>query len=60
MLIGRQAPSLGQIVLLLLAITQIYKNGDYEPHCPLHGAQYLLDLLHDCHQLPLEFMAHKL
>ena len=36
--IGRQAPSLGQVVLLVLTITQIYKNGDYEPRCPFHGA----------------------
>ena len=45
MLIGQQAPSLGQVVLLLLATTQIYKNGDYEPHCPFHGAQYQPDLI---------------
>ena len=36
MWIGRQAPSLGQVVLLVLATTQ--KNGDYKPHCPFHGA----------------------
>ena len=42
---------------LLLVTTQIYKNSDYEPHCPFYGAQYLLDLLHKCHQLPLELIA---
>ena len=36
--IGRQAPSLGQIVLLVLATTHIYKNRDYEPCYPFHGA----------------------
>ena len=30
--IGQQALSLGQVVLLLLATTQIYKCSDYEPH----------------------------
>ena len=35
--IYRQAP-LGRVVLLLVATTQIYKNGDYEPRCPFHGA----------------------
>ena len=35
--IGRQAP-LGRVVLLLVATAQIYKNGDYGPHCPFHGA----------------------
>ena len=33
------------------------ENGNYEPCCPFHGAQYILDLLHECHQLPLEFIA---
>ena len=51
MCIGWQAPSLGQVVLLvLLATTQVYKHGDYKPRCPFHGAphgaQYLSDLLH--------------
>ena len=40
MWIVRLAPSLGQVVFLLLATTQIYKNGDYEPHCTFHSAQY--------------------
>ena len=40
-----------------MATTQIYKNGDYEPHCPFHGAQYLPHLLHECRQLPIEFIA---
>ena len=56
-LICWQAPSLGRVVLLLLATTQTYKNSDYKPRCPFHGVQYLLDLLHKCHQLPLEFIA---
>ena len=51
------ASSLGRVVFLLLATTQIYKNSDYESRCPFHGAQYLLDLLHKCRQLPLEFIA---
>ena len=55
--IGQQAPSLGEVALLLLATTQIYKNGDYESRCPFHGAQYLPDLLHECNQLPFEFIA---
>ena len=38
MWIGWKAPSLVQVILLLLATTQIYKNGNYEPHCPFHGA----------------------
>ena len=59
MWIGQQAPSLGQVVLLLLATTQIYKKGDYEPYCPFHGAQYQPDLLHECRQLQLEFIAQK-
>ena len=59
MLIGWQAPSLGRVVLLLLAITRIYKNSDYEPRCPFHGTQYLPDLLHECRQLSLEFIAQK-
>ena len=59
MWIGRQAPSLGRVVLLM-AITQIYKHSVYKPHCPSHGAQYLPDLLHECHQLPLEIIAQKL
>ena len=36
MWIGWQAPSLGQVVLLVLATTQ--RNGDYKPHYPFHGA----------------------
>ena len=48
---------LGQVIFLLLATTQIYKIYGYKPHCPFHGAQYLLDLLHECHKLPLEFIA---
>ena len=43
MWIGQQAP-LQRGVLLLLVTTQIYKQGDYEPCYPFHGAQYLLDL----------------
>ena len=39
-----QAPSPG-VVLLLLATTQIYTHGDYEPSCPFHGAQYQADML---------------
>ena len=58
MWIGWQAPSLGRAVLLL-AITQNYKHGDYELCCPFYGAQYLMDLLHECPQPPLEFIAHK-
>ena len=50
MWIGWLAPSLGQIVLLLLA------TGDYGPRCPFRGPQYLLDLLHECRQLPLEII----
>ena len=42
---------------LLLATTQIYKNDDYKPHCPFYGAQYIPDLLHECHKLPLEFIS---
>ena len=57
MWVGPQAPSLGQVVLLLLVTTQIHKNVDYELCCPFHGAQYLPDLLHEYHQLPLEFIA---
>ena len=38
MWIGWQAPSLGGVVLLLLATTQIYKNGDYKSCCLFHGA----------------------
>ena len=56
MWIGQQAPSLGQVVLLLLVTTHIYKCSDYKPHCPFHGAQYQPDMLHLCHQLPLEFI----
>ena len=59
MWIGRQALCLKQIVLLLLVATQIYKHGGYEPHCLFHGAQYPPDLLHECSQLPLEFIAWK-
>ena len=51
-----QAPSTGQVVLLLLVTTLIYKHGDHEPCCPFHGTQYLVDLLHECHQLLLEFI----
>ena len=58
MLIGQQAFCLGRVVLLL-ATTRIYKNGDYELQRPFHGAQNLLDLLHECRQLPLEFIAQK-
>ena len=36
-----------------------YKHGDYELHCPFHGAQYLMDLLHKHRQLSLEFIAQK-
>ena len=55
----RQAPSPEQVALLLLATTWIYKHGDYEPCCPFHGVQYLVDLLHESRQLPLEFIAQK-
>ena len=34
--IGRQAPSLGQVALLLVT-TQIYKNGDFEPCYSFHS-----------------------
>ena len=51
MWIGWQVPSLGQFVLLLLVTTQIYKNDDYDPLCPFHDAQYLMDLLHKYRQL---------
>ena len=37
--IGRQAPSLQLVVLLLLAITRFYKHSDYEQHCPFNGTQ---------------------
>ena len=33
------APSLRQVVFLLLATTQVYKNDDYEQCCPFHGTQ---------------------
>ena len=36
------------------------KHGDYEPRSLFHGAQYLLDLLHECRQLPLEFITQTL
>ena len=35
--IDQQAPSPGQVVLLLLATTQVYKLGDHKPHCQFHG-----------------------
>ena len=47
MWIGWQAPSLGQVVLLLLATTQIYKMVAKELCYPFHGTQYLPDLLHE-------------
>ena len=59
MWIGQQAPSLGLVVFLLLVTTHIYKHGDYEPCCPFHVAQYWPDLLHEWHQLPLEFITPK-
>ena len=52
--------SLGHIALLLLATTQIYKHGDYEPACQFYAAQYLPELLHDFRQLPVELITHKL
>ena len=55
--IGCHAPSLGRVVFLLLATIQIYKTVATEKCCSFHGAQYLLDLLHECRQLPLEFIA---
>ena len=55
--IGQQASSLGPVILFLVS-TQIYKNSDYEPHCPFYGGQYYLpDQLHEYCQLPLEFIA---
>ena len=59
MWIGQQAPSLGLVILLLLATTQIYKQGDYEWRIPFYGAQYQLDLLHQCRQLPLDLITQK-
>ena len=53
-----QDPSLGWVVLLLVT-TLINKHGDHKPHYPFHGAQYLVDLLHNRCQLPLEFIARK-
>ena len=60
MLIGWQVPFLRQFVLLLLVITHIYKNDDYETLCLFHDAQYVRDLLHKYRQLLLEFIAQKL
>ena len=60
MWIGRQTPSPGRIVLLLLATTQIYIHGDCEMCCPFHGAQYVAQLLHEHHELQLEFITQKL
>ena len=56
--IGRQAPFQGRVAVLF-ATTKIYKNGDFEPRRPFHSAQYLPDLLHECRQLSLEFIAWK-
>ena len=53
--IGQQAPSL----VLLLATTQIYKNGDYELCFLFYGAQDLPDLLLECHQLPFKSIVRK-
>ena len=39
--------------------TEIYKHGDYKPHCQFHVIQYLADVLRKCRQLPLEFIAQK-
>ena len=36
--------------------TEIYIHGDCKSHCPFHGAQYLMELLHERHQLALEFI----
>ena len=51
-----QTPSSGQVVLLLLETTQIYKHSDYEPRHPFHGAKYRSDLLHKHGQVSLEFI----
>ena len=39
MWIVQLASSIGRVVFLLLATTQVYKNDDYEPHCPFHDTQ---------------------
>ena len=36
--------------------TEIYIHSDGKPRCPFHGARYLVDLVHERCQLPLEFI----
>ena len=37
-----------------------HTNSYYKTHCLFYGVQYLLDLLHKCHQLSLEFFTWKI